>query len=60
MRRALGVLFGAVFAIVVTATSAGAAQPPPQCDPGACIDPIDVAERLVCYVGTQLGFQCID
>lgn len=60
MRKVSGVLFGAVFAIVVTATSASAAQPPPHCDPGACIDPIDVVNRAVCYVGTQLGFQCID
>jgi hypothetical protein len=60
MRKALGVLCGAIFAIAVSAGSAGARQPPPQCDPGACIDPIEVAERVVCYVGTQLGFQCID
>jgi hypothetical protein len=60
MRRALGVLFGAVFAVVVTAHGAEARQPPPQCDPGACIDPVEVAERAICYVGAQLGFQCID
>jgi hypothetical protein len=60
VRKALSVLFGAVFTIVVTAAGAGAAQPPPSCDPGACIDPVDVVERAVCYVGEQLGLTCID
>ena len=60
MRRALGVPLGVVFAIVVTAFPARAMQPPPQCDPAACPDPVDIAERVACYVGTQLGFQCFD
>jgi hypothetical protein len=60
MRKALGVLFGAMLAVVVTAGSAGAAVPPPHCDPAACPDPVDIAERVLCYVGEQLGFECID
>jgi hypothetical protein len=60
MRRALGVLFGVVLTVVVSAGPAGAIQPPPHCDPGACIDPIEVVERAACYVGAQLGLQCID
>ena len=60
MRRALGVLFGVVLTVVVGAGAAGAKQPPPQCDPGACIDPIEVVERAACSVGEKLGFQCVD
>ena len=60
MRRALGVLFGTVLTVVVSAVPVGARQPPPQCDPGACIDPIEVVQRAGCSVGEKLGFQCFD
>ena len=60
MRRALAVLFGVAVSVFISAVPAGAIQPPPHCDPGACIDPIEVVERAACYVGEQLGLQCID
>lgn len=59
MRKTLGVLFGAIFAIVVTAGPAGAARPP-HCDPAACPNPIEIVDRVVCYAGAQLGLTCID
>ena len=52
-------VLGPIFVLLMSAAPASAAQPPPQCDPGACIDPVDVAERVICYVGTQLGFHCV-
>lgn len=60
MRKALGIFFGAVFAVVVTAGSVEARQPPPHCDPAACPNPVEIVDRVVCYVGTQLGLTCID
>jgi hypothetical protein len=55
----LALLAGVAF-FLGSASGASAIQPPPHCDPAACIDPVDVVSRAVCYVGTQLGLHCID
>jgi hypothetical protein len=58
--RKLVVGIAAIALSVVLGAPAGAIQPPPHCDPGACIDPIEVVEDAACYVGARLGLQCID
>ncbi len=60
MRRMLLALLVGVAFFLGSASGASAIQPPPHCDPAACIDPVDVVSRAVCYVGTQLGLHCID